>query len=595
MFRFDQQQRRIRLATFGLGLSLLGCLPGFAAEPTTLTGIETNPAVNQVIIHLSSPNQGTLVSPIDKGQRRLLVDIQGASLNTAMDKAALLAQIKSQLPDVAQVTLDEFRGAEPMVRLMIKTKDPAVTGALVKSEGDTLVLQLLQPMSAENGPQASSWASSVDVPEPSPAPETAPIVNKNLPSPDSLNRLPAEPPSVLSKQPEKPTGEASKTVLNAKTSHSVSNFRHQRKVDEAASRKREAMVLAGQVERLQKLVNTQSEMIIHLKEEQTKLLRHDSNEVEKKHILSLQRQVKEMEQAYEQMQKVLEGYRKEITQLEANLKLAEDKANRATADMQEQGKIKFPDPAQTRGGLLNTLASLTKPEVNQLIEAEETFRAAKKAEFQGDVAEAQAKYKAALQLAPQVKDYAMALATLYIRQKQLGEARDVLEAALQYHTDDMDLLNEMGKIAILQKDESRALGYFKKALPVAVLSNYASTLRRANQMDQAEIIYKLAISANPHDSDLQFNLGNLYLNQKRYTDAQVQFMEALKLKPQFAEAHFHLGLAQAEQGNYPFAVASFKEYLKLMPEAPNRDSVEGYIKDLEKTSAKPAPPRVSHP
>jgi tetratricopeptide (TPR) repeat protein len=641
---FQRTPKWLQLASFGIFGLMMGTTLVFAEGPTRVMGLEAKPLDNQVVLSLSETNHATLLSPLQDGERRLLVDIQGACISDSLDKATLINTLKSQLPDVAEVTLDEFRGETPTVRLMIKTKNPAVTGALISADGNTLVLQLLPPIESATVTKPVEKTPTAPVkplklskePKPKKAPPP-PVISKQPPPPEPLpekaifsESAPEKEPSaeasstpptqnvpVTAYTPETPqpfttpgsveepatsilpesapqlpeqSGDAlSEATLSAKTTH-TENAQLQRKIYEADSLRLERNKLKDQIQSLHKHVDQQNAMIGYLKETQEKMLKRVPNEIEKQQILTLQNQLVELRKSYDQMKEILAGYRQEVNALEEKLKATQESNQAKAQELAYRPKVKFPDEAQSRGGLLNTLSVLTQAEINILIDAEKAFRDGKKFELQKDEKKAESQYKKALQLAPQVTEYALALGMLYMQQKQYPQAQDVFTAALQYHQDDPNLLNELGKAALLQKEDAIALGYFKKALPVGVLSNYASTLRRAGKIEEAESVYKLAIAASPKDSDLQFNLGNLYLNQKRFTDAQARFKEALTLNPGFAEAHFHLGLTFAELGKSRQAVEELGNYLMLMPKAPNRDQVETYIRDLQRVSQQTGSP-----
>lgn len=621
----------MKAAALGVVGILAASLPVLAQDASRLTEVTANPQDNQILLNLSAVGHATLLTPLQNNERRLLVDIQGASLPDDLDKAALLESLKSQLPDVSEISLDEFRGTTPLVRLVVKTRNPATTGALLKNHGTTLVLQIIRPFETDNtatakespgdntltfthqnpntatAPEKSPPAPPPEQPKTAPPVATQPVkpvppVTAPSPGPDpsgvSTAKPDTTPPPGHVAPPPRETGEAStpslveqvgeklsNTTLTAKTSRLIDDYKMQRKQYEADSLRRERNILRDQVENLKRLVDQQHRMIAHLKDEQAKLARNPSNREEIDRIQRLQQDLEELYKSYEQMKEIIAAYRNEVTQLEAQLQAAEGRNEAMKKELAyKPAPITFPDPAELRAGLLNTLDSLSDPELEKLLEAEKAFRKGKRFEFDKDYAKAESHYKSALQRAPQVLEYSLSLATMYTRQKAWDKAEDVFLAALKFHPDDTTLLNELGKLAMIKKDESLALKYFKKALPAGIINNYASALRRAENFSDAEAFYKLAISLNPDDSDLHFNLGNLYLTQKRYSEAQSRYDEALKLNPGFAEARYHLGLAFAQQGNTQKAIEELRKYLQDMPEAPNKQQVQDYIRDLERVS-----------
>lgn len=514
-------------------ISALLMTPAWAAETVRVTGLTANPMENQIILRLSGPGHGRLVSPVDKGKRRLLVDIQGATLADLPNKATLLKSLQTVLVGIEKVSLDEFRGPTPLVRLMVQTQQPEMTAALTRSDGDTLVLQLLG-VPTSPAQQAESEPIAISAPQ----------------------------GSVQASAPEAP-------------SQAVPSEQEQ-SAREPETLRQHRIQLKSQIDSMAALIAQQNTLMASIQQEQGQLDRKDATDAEKARIKSLRKEWKSLKKSTDLLNRTMEGYQKQLTRLETASQRPQEAVGKKPSYVTES--------AQARGILLNTLDQLGEAEIAQLVEAERVFREGKTSEFNGNSQAAEACYRQALKLAPQVEEYAEALGALYIRQKRYDEAREVLEAAVAFHFDSSALLNELGKVALLQKDDTAAVGYFKRALPVGVLSNYASALRRTGNIGEAEDIYRLVLMANPSDSDLLFNLGNLYLNQKRYTEAQERFVEAVRVNQGFAEAHYHLGLTYAGQGEYSKAIASLNQYLHLLPNAPNRESVEGYIRSLEDKS-----------
>ncbi len=556
----SQPRKRVpwpSLASFGiLGLLLFSALASASETPSKIVSFQVNPGSNQIILKLSTPKEADLKTPLSKGERRLVLDIQDATLLGLPGKDNLLKKLVSYMPEISQATLDEFRAGDPLVRLVLRAKDPQTTATLLQKDSNTLVLQIIPPTS---------------------------VTDTAGPSDTEARELAATPDESDSETAVDDTT-SKKADFAAKTTLQVPAKDFDRKVFEADSLRRQRNQLSDQVKDLQRVVQQQNATIARIKAEQERLVDTPVHGPEKERIKALQIELNQVKQSFDQLKTQLGESDKEIIYLKEQLEMARQQVQQLS-ETAANDHIKFPPGAVARGGLLNTLNKLTTYEVNQLVDAEKAYRTGKKLDDDDKPKEAEASYLEALRKAPQVQEYALALAILYMNDRQYAKAQGILETALKYHEEDPQLLNELGKAALLQKKEDQALKYFRKALPSGVLSNYASTLRRMNKMAEAEVIYKLAIEANPNDSDLQFNLGNLYLNQKRPAEAQTRYMEALRINPNFAEAHFHLGLAYGEQGQNQKAIVELNQYLKLMPDAPNKEVVQSYLNDLKNVSS----------
>lgn len=72
-----------------------------------------------------------------------------------------------------------------------------------------------------------------------------------------------------------------------------------------------------------------------------------------------------------------------------------------------------------------------------------------------------------------------------------------------------------------------------------------------------------AAALNPHDADAQYQLGLIYQQRRRYSDAIARFENAVRIDPTEADAHFQLGRIAREQGRLPDALIRFETVLKL--------------------------------
>jgi len=81
----------------------------------------------------------------------------------------------------------------------------------------------------------------------------------------------------------------------------------------------------------------------------------------------------------------------------------------------------------------------------------------------------------------------------------------------------------------------------------------------------AAAFYQRAFALAPTKADLRDDLGHVYYNHGRYTEALAQYTAALEIDPQFAAAHFDSGLAYLALGQREQARQAFQAALQLMP------------------------------
>jgi tetratricopeptide (TPR) repeat protein len=94
----------------------------------------------------------------------------------------------------------------------------------------------------------------------------------------------------------------------------------------------------------------------------------------------------------------------------------------------------------------------------------------------------------------------------------------------------------------------------------------AESCESRNQIPEAIECYRRALAQDPALADGQYNLGNLYLDQKRLPEAIQCFELALAVRPEFAEAHFNRGVALLDLNRIPEAESSFRRAAALKPD-----------------------------
>lgn len=71
-----------------------------------------------------------------------------------------------------------------------------------------------------------------------------------------------------------------------------------------------------------------------------------------------------------------------------------------------------------------------------------------------------------------------------------------------------------------------------------------------------------AAAINPHDGDAQYQLGLIYQQRRRYSDAIERFQKTVAIDPTETDAHFQLGRIAMEQGRVADAIARFETVLR---------------------------------
>lgn len=134
-----------------------------------------------------------------------------------------------------------------------------------------------------------------------------------------------------------------------------------------------------------------------------------------------------------------------------------------------------------------------------------------------------------------------------------------------------DVIRRFQRFAELQPNNARAQYYFAMSLWKG---------KRAEDPDldltQIESLLKRSIALDAKLPEAHLQLGNLYAEQKKFTDAIPEYLRALDLNADLADAHYRLGQAYIRTGEKQLAEEQFRVYQKLR---------EQHLADLDRQRA----------
>ena len=578
------------------------------AKRVTLMGLEAKTQENQIVMYLSDPARASISTPVDeKGNKTLLIDLQGVQVPKVDNKEDLLEAIKNALPDVSQITMSEFNGTEPMLRLAIKTSSPDIQGSLLSQDGNELILQLQNP----NGPNRKTITRVVEssayigtregiVQTPSITPTKAPnpyvsedryLADRTKAPATSFREYQHREQSFPHQYPEVSASSIDNPInIDLPPSHTTDKYRADalsRGVDGSKSSASGQAIptVRGQVldnssfsQQVLKPATSSSRVYgqvadnnLGLSTANPQALSSTGLDQLKSENLRLQSQLSTLQQSQSR-----------LANLETSVQQLQTENGQLRQQVAQASSTSQLSASSSAGHLVASVGDLSQANMGTLVSAENAFRQGIQFERAGQLDKAASSYSKAIQVAPQVPEYAAAIGRLYIDQRQLGPARQALTAGLQSNPGNTEILNELGKVALLEGKTDEASGLFSQALPSGVMSNYASTLMKQSKFPDAERAYLVAIASNPKDADLYYNLGNLYLAQQQYTNAIQLYQSALKYQSNLPEAHYQMGIAYAQSGQNTNAVQALRNYLNMLPTASNRKSVEQFIGQLQR-------------
>ncbi|MGB6885007.1 MAG: tetratricopeptide repeat protein, partial [Candidatus Acidiferrum sp.] len=134
-----------------------------------------------------------------------------------------------------------------------------------------------------------------------------------------------------------------------------------------------------------------------------------------------------------------------------------------------------------------------------------------------------------------------------------------------------DVVQRFRRFSELQPRNAQALYYYAMSLWKGKRAEDPSL-----DLSQIESLLKNSLALDPKLADAHLQLGNLYSDQRKYTEAIPEYLGALELNPDLADAHYRLGQAYVRTGQKEAAQAQLQVYQKMN---------EQHLADLEKQRA----------
>ena len=97
-------------------------------------------------------------------------------------------------------------------------------------------------------------------------------------------------------------------------------------------------------------------------------------------------------------------------------------------------------------------------------------------------------------------------------------------------------------------------------------SNLGVTLQELGRLDEAEVSYKKAIALKPDYAEAHSNLANALKELKRLDEAEASYTQAIVLKPDYVASHYNLAVTLQGLGRLDEAEASYRKAVALKPD-----------------------------
>jgi protein O-GlcNAc transferase len=209
-----------------------------------------------------------------------------------------------------------------------------------------------------------------------------------------------------------------------------------------------------------------------------------------------------------------------------------------------------------------------------LKQADAAYRAGVAAFSRNDFNTAREDFENVVRLVPSMEQGHTALGAVLVRMGRTNDGIRELEKALAIKPSDGSVQLNLALAYEQGGQSAKALPWFAKLeavsrtekhpLPANVLASYARALAATQQLSAAIARMKEAVAEDPHNADLQDDLGSLYAQRQDWPNARLAFTAASQANPDLALAHLHLGMTlQAQQ--QPGALDELTRAYQLAP------------------------------
>jgi O-antigen ligase/Tfp pilus assembly protein PilF len=189
-----------------------------------------------------------------------------------------------------------------------------------------------------------------------------------------------------------------------------------------------------------------------------------------------------------------------------------------------------------------------------------------------------------------------------IKNGNLNEAIKIYEKGLKWDPYLGFIYYDIGKI--LQNKEFYGIAgeYLEKASKYIDHPNlpldFAIIYLKKGILDKAAIKLKQAISYQSDQKSmfpLYAELGNTYLQLKRYKPAEIAFKNALEINPDFINAHYGLAVAYLQQNKQAGALEELQKVIELAPNSREAKYARNIIQKITQEKLKALPAETDNP
>jgi tetratricopeptide (TPR) repeat protein len=185
-------------------------------------------------------------------------------------------------------------------------------------------------------------------------------------------------------------------------------------------------------------------------------------------------------------------------------------------------------------------------------------------------AEAVARYRGAVKIAPHYADLHFTIGSIHLGQKRYPAARAEFARALKINPRYQDARVQLGLLEFQRRRPAAALRLFNRLASDCSLVNQerfdrAMTAAGRRQYQRAEALFAEAFTARPDRGRALCAMGQDANRECQYGQAIAHFLQAQTLAPAYADVYNHLGACYSQKSQWARAIRQFGLAVKLAP------------------------------
>lgn len=157
-------------------------------------------------------------------------------------------------------------------------------------------------------------------------------------------------------------------------------------------------------------------------------------------------------------------------------------------------------------------------------------------------------------------------------------SRKALEKLLEKNPRNAMLLARLGA-SHRTDNPAQSLDYFRQAAEIKPDSaeyalGYAAALVQARRFEDAAVILRRVVRADPENYTAHANLATALYESKRYAEALPEYEWIVATKPEIVVVHYFIATAHDYLGEYPQALASYEKFLAAAEPGANQLEID---------------------